>query len=517
VVSEKFDWQDEGWLVPPVEQSVLYELHVGTFTSEGTFDAVRKHLPYLRDLGVTCIELMPVSQFPGARNWGYDGVYPFAVQNTYGGSPGLKRLVNESHQLGLSLVMDVVYNHLGPEGNYLAEYGPYFSSGYRTPWGDALNFDGPDSDAVRRLFVESAVRWVRDFHIDGLRIDAVQAIFDHSAYPFLEEIADEVRAEADRLNRGVLLFAESDQNDPRLIRAKEQGGFGMDAQWADGFHHALRTLLTGDRSGYYADFGDLAHLAKAYQDGYVYTGQYSRFRRRRHGAPTTGIPAKRFVVFSQNHDQVGNRVQGERLGSVVSFEDQKLAAVAVILSPYVPLLFMGEEYGETSPFLYFINHTDPGLVEAIRRSRAEDFAPLAGMSAAPDPQAEETFQRSKVDLELRHRERHRELLNLYRHLLRLRRESPALANLDANQMRLTFDEEKRVLLASRRYEEEEVLLALCFSDAEVSVALPEPQGQWEQILNSADEEWLGPGGSGGNESPEAILQPRSAAVFRRRQ
>ncbi len=328
VVDAAFDWSDEGWNAPSLEQCVFYELHAGAFTSDGTFDAVVPHLEYLRDLGITCIELMPVAQFPGRRNWGYDGVYPFAVQNSYGGPKGLKRLVNECHKTGLGVCLDVVYNHLGPEGNYFADFGPYFTGNYRTPWGPAVNFDGPESDQVRRYFIENALYWIREFHIDALRLDAVHGIFDRSAYPFLEELSDAVHAEAGRGNRRVHIVAETDLNDPRLIRPKDSGGMGLDAQWADGFHHALRVLLTGDRSGYYQDFGGLQHLAKAMREGYVYTGEYSRFRRRRYGAPAREIPAHRFVVFAQNHDQVGNRILGERLSSLLPFEDLKLAAAA---------------------------------------------------------------------------------------------------------------------------------------------------------------------------------------------
>ncbi|MBI1995456.1 MAG: malto-oligosyltrehalose trehalohydrolase, partial [Deltaproteobacteria bacterium] len=350
VVDPAFPWEDAHWLGLPLQSYILYELHVGTLTSEGTFDAIVPHLPELKDLGITAIELMPVAQFPGSRNWGYDGVQPFAVQNSYGGPQGLKRLVNACHKVGLSVVLDVVYNHLGPEGNYLADFGPYFTDRYKTPWGPALNFDGPESDHVRRYFIDNALYWINEFHFDALRLDAVHAILDHSPYTFLEQLADEVHSQAKTLNRQVFLFPESAANDSRLVRARELGGYGLDAQWNDDFHHALRGVLTGERSGYYVDYGEFRQLVKAYREGFVYSGEYSKHRRRRHGTSTQDIPAERFVVFSQNHDQVGNRMLGERLSQLVSFEALKLAASTVILSPFIPLLFMGEEYSEVAPF-----------------------------------------------------------------------------------------------------------------------------------------------------------------------
>ena len=520
VVDAAFDWQDQSWWGLPIERCVLYELHTGTFTPEGTFDSILQHLEYLRDLGVTFVELMPVAQFPGGRNWGYDGVYPYAVQNYYGGPRALKRLVNQCHQAGLGVVLDVVYNHLGPEGNYFAGFGPYFTDSYKTPWGPALNFDGPESDEVRRFFIENALYWIREFHIDALRLDAVHGIFDRSALPFLVELRDAVHEEATQLNRRVHLIPESDLNDPRLIRSKELGGFGMDAQWADGFHHALRALLTGDRVGYYQDFGELHHLAKAFRDGYVYSGEYSEFRRRRHGAPVDDIPAQRFVVFSQNHDQVGNRMLGERLNSLVSFEDQKLAAAAVILSPFLPLLFMGEEYGETAPFLYFVSHSDPGLVEAVRRGRNDEFAAFAWQGEPPDPHSEETFLRSKLNMELRQKDNHGVLLRYYTELLRLRREVTPLAILSREQMSVVTAEEARVLFVRRWHGDDEVVLALCFAETRARVKLPVPPGRWSILLDSSNAAWLGPG----SELPadlnslgtvELVLKPRSAVLYRR--
>ncbi|MFW6055122.1 MAG: malto-oligosyltrehalose trehalohydrolase, partial [Thermodesulfobacteriota bacterium] len=348
----RFTWTDSSWLMFPKEEIIAYELHTGTFTPQGTFEAVIPRLNALQDLGVNTLNLMPVAQFPGARNWGYDGVLPFAVQNTYGGPLGLKQLVDACHCRGMAVILDVVYNHLGPEGNYLAQFGPYFTETYQTPWGEALNFDGPHSDQVRNFFIENALYWFREFHVDGLRLDAVHAILDMSAKPFLQELSEKVDDFRLQHERRVYLIPESDLNDTRLIRSRESGGFGHDAQWNDDFHHALHALLTAEDHGYYQDFGSPSHLAKSLQQGYAYTWNYSRYRQRHHGNASRDIPGDRFVVFSQNHDQVGNRMLGERLSSLVSFEALKLAAACVLLSPFLPLLFMGEEYGEEAPFLY---------------------------------------------------------------------------------------------------------------------------------------------------------------------
>ena len=350
VVKTDFRWQDRNWFGPELKDYVIYELHVGAFTPEGTFDAIIPRLEYLKELGITAVELMPVAQFPGARNWGYDGVAPFAPQNSYGGPEGLKQLVDACHENGLAVVLDVVYNHLGPEGNYLGEFGAYFTDRYHTPWGWAVNFDGPDSDEVRKYFIQNALYWVGEFHIDALRLDAVHAILDHSPRPFLLELGEAVHREAGRIHRRIYLMPESADNDARLLRARELGGFALDAQWNDDFHHCLHVLLTGERSGYYEDYSRVDQLAKSFRQGFVYSGEYSGFRKRRHGSPAGDIPAERFVVFSQNHDQVGNRMFGDRLCRLAGFEGAKLAAGAVLLSPFVPLLFMGEEYGETAPF-----------------------------------------------------------------------------------------------------------------------------------------------------------------------
>ncbi len=414
LIDSQFAWDDAHWSGMPLAEYIIYELHVGTFTAEGTFDSVIPQLDYLADLGVTAVELMPVAQFPGNRNWGYDGVYPFAAQNSYGGPEGLKKLVNACHRRGLAIILDVVYNHFGPEGNYLSDFGPYFTDSYKSPWGPALNFDGPYSDEVRRYFIQNALYWLVDCHIDALRLDAVHAILDHSPFTFLEELSVEVEREANRLDRKLFLIAESADNNARLLQPRERGGYALDGQWNDDFHHSLRTLLTGERDGYYRDYGDFAQLVKAYREGFVYSGEYSPFRKRRHGTSSRDIPARKMVVFSQNHDQVGNRVQGDRLTQMVSFEQLKLAAGLVILSPFLPLLFMGEEYGETAPFPYFVSHSDPELIDAVRHGRREEFASFQWRGEVPDPQDEATFLNAKLRHELRENREHKVLLEFYR-------------------------------------------------------------------------------------------------------
>ncbi|MDI6631785.1 MAG: malto-oligosyltrehalose trehalohydrolase [Bacillota bacterium] len=503
-----FTWSDGCWFGRAQEELVFYELHVGTFTPEGTFDAIIPHLDELSALGITAIELMPVAQFPGSRNWGYDGVYPFAVQNSYGGPEGLRRLVDACHRRRLAVFLDVVYNHLGPEGNYLGDFAPYFTDRYRTPWGRAVNLDGPGSDEVRRFFIENALYWLAEFHLDGLRLDAVHAIFDFSAFHFLEELAAAVHRQAEKLGRRVYVIAESDLNDARLIRPRALGGYGLDAQWSDDFHHSLHALLTGERNGYYRDFGGLRQMAKAFSEGFVYTGQYSAYRGRRHGNSTRLCNAHRFVVFAQNHDQVGNRARGERLSTLVSFAALKLAAGAVLLSPFLPLLFMGEEYGETAPFQYFTSHTDPELAEAVRRGRREEFTAFEWGDGVPDPQDEETFLRSKLRRELYRQGEHRVLFEFYRELIRLRREVPALSNLDREAMEVVPLERERLLFVRRWSAGAEVAMFFSFAETRKTVTLPLPAGKWRKLLDAADERWLG----GGSPVPAVLESGGEATV-----
>ncbi len=421
-----FAWNDTRWRGLAMADYVIYELHIGTFTPEGTFDAAIADLPRLAELGVTAIECMPIGEFPGARNWGYDGVNLYAAHHAYGGPAGFKRLVDAAHQHGLAVVLDVVYNHLGPEGNVLHDFGPYFTDRYHTPWGSAINYDGPESDEVRRYVIDNARFWVTEYHVDALRLDAVHGIYDFGAQHILQELAERVHEQARLLERRVQVIAESDLNDPRLVRDPDQGGYGLDAQWSDDFHHAVHAALTGERAGYYGDYGNVCDIAKALEDRFVYDGQFSAYRRRQHGARAADVSGDHFVIAIQNHDQVGNRARGDRLSALLSFDRRKLAAALLLLAPYVPLLFMGEEYGEIHPFLYFVSHGDPALVEAVRAGRRREFEHFGWGDTIPDPQAEDTFATSKLDRSVMSSGEHAQLVALYRDLLHLREREPAL-------------------------------------------------------------------------------------------
>jgi maltooligosyltrehalose trehalohydrolase len=421
-----FHWTDEAWRGVSMADFVLYEIHVGTFTPEGTFDGAIARLPDLLALGVTAIEIMPIASFPGRRNWGYDGVHLYAPQESYGGAEGFRRFVNAAHGHGIGVVLDVVYNHVGPEGNYLDRFGPYFTDVYRTPWGRSVNYDGAGSDNVRRWAHDNALYWLSEFHVDALRLDAVQGIYDFGSLAFLEELSDEVHQLGRQLGRKVQLIAESDLNDPKLVRPPSEGGFGLDAQWADDVHHTIHTALTGESNGYYGDFKDIATVADVYREPFFYARRYAPHRDRVHGRSPKGVPRQRFIASIQNHDQTGNRPLGERLASLVDPARLRLGAALMLLSPYVPLLFMGEEYGETSPFLYFIEHGDPALVDAVRAGRQQEYDNLGKREAQADPQAEETFLRCKIDWSKRESASGAQLLSLYRDLLALRREEPAM-------------------------------------------------------------------------------------------
>ncbi len=436
-----FPWTDARWQPPPLGAAVVYELHVGTFTPAGTFDGVVERLDHLVALGVTHVELMPVVEFAGARGWGYDGVDLFAPHHAYGGPGGLARLVDACHARGLAVLLDVVYNHLGPSGNYLARFGPYFTDQYRTPWGEAVNLDGADSDEVRRFVCDNALMWLRDYHVDGLRIDAVHALLDRSATHLLEQLAAEVKALASHLGRHLVVIAESDLNDPRLVRPVEIGGYGLDAQWNEDFHHALHAALTGERQGYYADFGRLADFAEAVCRGFVYAGQPSAYRRRRHGRTPTGVDGHRFVGCVQNHDQVGNRARGDRLSHLVGPGRLKIGAALVLTAPFVPMLFQGEEWGAATPFLYFIDHDDPAFGRAVSEGRRREFAAFGWDPAeVPDPQAPESFRRSRLDWAELAREPHADLLDWHRRMIALRRAFPELTDGRMERVHVRVDE-----------------------------------------------------------------------------
>ena len=444
-----FRWSDQSWRGIPLEDYFIYELHTGAFTPEGTFESVIPKLPYLRNLGVTAVELMPVAQFPGRRNWGYDGVDLFAPQSTYGGPTGLKALINSCHRAGLAVVLDVVYNHLGPEGNYLAEFGPFFTDCYRTPWGDAINFDGAESDGVRRYFVDNALYWLTEYHVDALRLDAIHGIFDFSARHILEELAEAFHKQAEHIGRSAWLIAESDLNDSRVIEPPARGGYGVDAQWLDDFHHSLHTALTGDTRGYFMDFDGVPSLRKAITDGFVYEGQRSRYRRRRHGSPSQDRPGRQFVVFTQNHDQIGNALQGIRSSKLLSLSRQKLAAAVLFFSPYIPMLFMGQEYGETAPFYYFTDHGDPALIEAVREGRRKEMSAFLPGSEFADPQDEATFERSKLNWNLCRSEPHSSLLAWHRDWVAMRKQHASLGNCRKDLVRTEWDRKTQCLVMER--------------------------------------------------------------------
>ncbi len=503
-----FTWTDTDWQGVPLPEMIIYELHVGTFTQAVTFEAIIPQLNQLKELGINAIEIMPVAQFPGERNWGYDGVYPYAVQNSYGGPEGFKKLVNACHQQGISVILDVVFNHLGPEGNYLRDFGPYFTSKYGSVWGDPLNFDDQYSDEVRNYFIENAVYWFRDYHIDALRLDAIQAIFEVGARPFLQELADTTADLSQQLGRQLYLIAESDLNDVRVLRSKELGGFGLDAQWCDDFHHALHALLTGENDRYYQDFGKCEHLAKAFKESFVYSGQYAPHRKRKHGNSAASQPAHQFLVFSQTHDQIGNRILGDRLSKIVGFEALKVAAGTVLISPYIPFLFMGEEYGEEAPFLYFVSHSDENLIEAIRKDKQQEFKIFEGRGEFQDPQSPDTFQNCKLNWEKQTQGKHKILWEWHQHLIKLRRTIPALKKLDKNSLEVSSIEADKILFLRRWTDDSQIFCIINFNKQEVAFTDALPQGNWKKILDSTDEKWMGSGST----LPEKITSDRELTV-----
>lgn len=486
VFPEHFTWHDQTWRGVARRDLVIYELHVGTFTPEGTFDAIVPRLQTLKELGITAIELMPVAQFSGTRNWGYDGALLYAVQNSYGGPNGLQRLVDACHAAGLGIILDVVYNHLGPEGNYLREFAPYFTDRYKTPWGDAVNYDDKASDCVREFVLENVRMWLDDFHIDGLRLDAVHAIYDMSAKHLLRairEVADDVQIAT---GRAIHIIAESDLNDPKFVLPPERGGCGVDAQWADDFHHAVHAFLTGERDGYYMDYGDAAQLAAAFQTPFVYAGHYSPHRDRLHGAPVPpDFTGDRFVTFVQNHDQIGNRARGDRLSALLTPAQQRLAASMLLLSPYVPLLFMGEEYGEANPFPFFCSFRDETLVQAVREGRKREFAAFVNQGPIPDPQAVDTFASARLHWEWLEGTLHAGLRRLIADLLRARREWPALHEFRVCSAELLPDAAKATILRVRRNQ-----IAIFFNLIAVSQPFEDTSGpilfssEWSQYLGN---------------------------------
>ena len=446
-----FRWTDQGFRARPLASAIIYELHVGTFTSEGTLDAAITKLEYLRDLGITHVELMPVAAFDGNQGWGYDGVSLYAVHEPYGGPDALKRFVNAAHGLGLAVLLDVVYNHFGPSGNYTGKFGPYLTDAHKTPWGGATNLEESGSQQVRRFFCDNARMWLSDFHIDGLRIDAVHSFVDRSAIHFLEELATEVETLGATLGRGLVLIAESDLNDPRVVTPRDCGGFGIDAQWSDDFHHALFTVLSREKlTGYYSDFGSFAQLAKAMEETFVYDGIFSRHRNRKHGRSARNLSQHRFLGFIQNHDQVGNRAVGDRISDSAGVDRAKIAAALVLLGPFIPMIFQGEEWASTSPFLYFADHQDPELARQVSEGRRREFVAFGwDASTIPDPEKRETFERSKLKWDELPGPVHASVLQWYRELIQLRRSTPSFNNGEPGNTKVTFNEDQKWLRVAR--------------------------------------------------------------------
>lgn len=504
-------WKDTDWPGILPEDLIIYELHTGTFSTDGTFDGIVDKLGYLKELGITAIEIMPVAQFSGTRNWGYDGVFPFAVQNSYGGPSTLQRLVDISHQNGIAVILDVVMNHIGPEGNILPEFGPIFTEKYKTPWGRAINFDDEWCDGVRRFFIENVLMWLRDFHIDGLRLDAVHAIHDFSPKNILQELHENVAVLNARTSASHFLIIECDLNDVKYITPVNKGGFGIDATWSDEFHHALHSVVSRESNGYYSDFGSIWHVVKAFNTGFVYDGIWSEHRKKVFGTRTTGFGGQQFVVFSQNHDQVGNRMLGDRLAKLISFEQLKLIAGAVLFSPFIPLLFMGEEYAEKNPFLYFTSHSGKDLIRMVREGRAKEFSAFISESEAPDPQDIKTFNQSRLNLNQKDSQQNA-MLAYYRELIRMRQTIPLWKSIDRKNFSAEIIEGTKVVLLNRKGISQILLAILNFDDTPTNVITCKPYINWELLLNSADTRWQGPGISIDPEDP-TILVPAHTMVI----
>ena len=506
---ENFSWTDAGFRAPDFRDWILYELHVGAFTPEGSFQAACERVGDLAALGITAVEIMPVAQFPGTGNWGYDGVFPYAVQHSYGGPEGLKRFVDSCHRAGLAVVLDAVYNHLGPEGNYFKEFGPYFSSRFKTPWGPAMNFDGPGSDGVNDFFLGNAAFWFEHYHIDGLRLDAVNHILDMRPQPFLARLS---RLADTWPGPGgpKILIGEDDRNDARFLLPRPGGGLGLAANWNEDFHHAAHALLSGETNGYFGDYGTLGHMARVLEETYCFQGEYSSYYERGHGAPARGLSRHRFVAYLQNHDQVGNRPDGARLSTLLGFEQLKLGAALLLLSPFTPLLFMGEEYGEDNPFPYFISHADPGLAQAVRQGRAREYKRFGWEKApAPDPAAPETFHSAVPDWNKRTQGGHAALLALHAELIRLRRELPALRGLEAGNSSAAPFPETGLLALHRRAGNRRALCLFNFSGSSTPLSeVPALElSSASRLLDTAAPKWRGPGSD-----PDRIA-PYSALLF----
>ncbi len=483
---------DNTWKGIPVKDMIIYELHTGTFTPEGTFAGVEKKLDYLKDLGVNAIKILPVATFPGERNWGYDGVFPFAVQPSYGGAFEFAQLVKAAHEKGIAVILDVVYNHLGPEGNYLGAFGPVFTGKYTTPWGKAINFDDAWCDGVRQFFIENALMWLRDFHVDGLRLDAVHAIKDFGPKHFLQELSEQVNKLNVRTRCNHFLIAECDLNDTRYITQVHKGGYGMDAQWCDEWHHSLHALLTGEKTGYYEDFGTIEHLEKSLNHAYVYTGNFSHHRKKSFGSPTNGLPGERFVVFTQNHDQVGNRMNGDRLSTLIDFESLKLAAGAMMITPFIPMIFMGEEYAEDNPFLYFVSHGDEHLLEAVRKGRKREFRDFMNNATPPDPADVKTFESSGLKWDHTDNKHKSQMLMFYKSLIALRKQYRLLPPGNRENISTRGNKDEKTILMVHKAARESIVSVMNFSKQNTVTELPLPDNKTSELLiYSAHKQWGG--------------------------
>lgn len=510
-----FSWNEDSWKGISLGEMIIYELHVGTFTDAGTFEAIIDKLDHLLELGINTIEILPIAQFPGSRNWGYDGVYPYASQFSYGGPEGLNKMIDACHQKGIAVIIDVVYNHMGPEGNYLSQYGPYFTEKYQTPWGAAINFDDKFSDEVRNFFLQNAIMWLRDFRFDGLRLDAIHEIIDRSAKHLLKELSQKIDELEKETGRHYVMIAESDLNDTKVINSYEKGGFGLEGQWVDDFHHSLHTLLTGENEGYYTDYGNMEQLAKSYRQAFIYDGIYSKFRKRTVGNSPSDLDFSNFVVCIQNHDQTGNRMLGDRISKLVSFEAQKLAAGVVLSSPFVPMLFMGEEFAEERPFQYFVSHGDPDLVKAVQEGRKREFKYFFSDSEEgdfPDPQGEVTFNASKLNWNFKKDASKATIFEFYKKFIQLKKEG-AFDAFRNNEIQVEANEKQKSMIAYS--EGEESLFAFFnFSSDDRNFSIPSNKSNWELIIASADKKWDGPKSfSSAYKAGEKIQLPKTSLLI----
>ena len=481
-----FKWTDDKWHGLELQDLIIYELHVGTFTPEGTFEAIIEKLPYLKELGITAIELMPIAQFPGNRNWGYDGVLPYAPQSTYGPPKGLKNLINACHQHGLAVILDVVYNHLGPEGNYFNDFAPYFTDLHKTEWGKAFNFDGPDNAMVRKYFIENALYWLSEYHFDGLRLDAVQAIFDFGPKHFLLELSEEFHKEANKLQRKAWLTAETNLNEAHLINSREEGGLGIDAQWNDDFHHAMHAYLVRKRDKYFIDYGPLIDIQKAVEEGFVYNGQWSQFHKKHYGTSTETTPGYRFVICIQNHDQIANAYRGERLATILDPAQLRMASALLFCAPNLPMIFMGQEFRATTFFIYFISHEDEAIVQAVREGYRRDHLgdPQADHH---DPQDTSTFEKSKIDWPQLKEADHKEMFLFYKTMISIRKQYSFLSNCRKDLTKLESNEEKQWMIIRRGDPSGQKGILICnFAPHEQSIPIQFSAGKWEMIMNTSD-------------------------------